>query len=110
MNKRKVRDAILVSCTGLLKKSSAHAGTPQRSKCDFSTVAQECSGIIDRKRHPNASSAGSRAEELNTLLPLSLSQPAGVMLMNSRTGMFLRHTLETFAMDRIMYYATYCSG
>lgn len=94
----------------LWTSSCAHAGTPKISKCDFSTVAQECSGIIDREMHPDASAAGSRGEALNTLLPLSLSQPAGVMLMNSRTGMVLRHTLETFAMDRIMYYATDRSG
>ena len=63
-----------------------HAGTPRRSKCDYSTVAQECSGIIDRDLHPDSLPAGENAEPVSSRLQLSLSQPGGVMLLSASTG------------------------
>lgn len=56
------------------------------SKCDYSTVAQECSGIEDRALHPGSSPAGAVALPVSTRLQLSLSQPDGVMLMSASTG------------------------
>ena len=63
------------------------AGSPARSPCDFSTKAQECSGIADRERHPPASPSGSPAISLN--LPLSLRQPQGIILMHPATGVLV---------------------
>ena len=62
------------------------AGSPVRSPCDFSTKAQECSGIVDRQLHPPALPSGSPVINLNTDLQLSLHQPQGVMLMHPATG------------------------
>ena len=58
-----------------------------RSPCDFSTKAQECSGIADRELHPPASPVGSPAISLS--LPLSLRQPRGIMLMHPATGVLI---------------------
>ena len=63
------------------------AGSPVRPPCDFSTKAQECSGIVDRELHPPASPAGSPGISLN--LPLSLRQPQGIMLMHPATGVLI---------------------
>ena len=63
------------------------AGSPVRSPCDFSTKAQECSGIVDGELHPPASPSGSPAISLN--LPLSLHQPQGIMLMHPATGVLI---------------------
>ena len=64
------------------------AGTPLVSKCDYSTVAQECSGVQDRELHPGSApaAAGATAAPVSTQLQLSLSQPDGVMLMSASTG------------------------
>lgn len=64
-----------------------------KSECDYSTKAQECSGILDRELHPPTSPAGSPAARINTQLPLSMSQPAGVMLLNALTGKLPAYSL-----------------
>ena len=56
------------------------------SECDYSTVAQECSGITDRNLHPDTSPAGKSQVPVSTKLLLTLIQPNGIMLMNSATG------------------------
>ncbi len=56
------------------------------SRCDYSTVAQDCSGNKDRALHPGSSPAGAAALPMSTKLQLSLSQPDGVMLMSASTG------------------------
>ena len=64
-----------------------------KSACDYSTKAQECSGIRDRELHPPTSPVGSPAAHINTELPLSMSQPAGVMLLNALTGKLHAYSL-----------------
>ncbi|CAL5226043.1 g8855 [Coccomyxa viridis] len=61
-------------------------GSSVMSRCDYSTVAQDCSGNKDRALHPGSSPAGAAALPMSTKLQLSLSQPDGVMLMSASTG------------------------
>ena len=56
------------------------------SKCDYSTVVQECSGFEDKALHPGSSPAGAAALPVSTKLQLLLSQPDGIMLMSASTG------------------------
>ena len=81
---------VLLPLDGLQMWSHAcGAGSPVRLPCDFSTKAQECSGIIDRQLHPPASPSGFPAISLNTELPLSLRQPQGIMLLHPATGVLV---------------------